>query len=332
MASLDEEKRAHNWQWTANEEPCTAIYGEDNIRYAVWQKERSPTTGHIHWQGYLQLIEHKSLRWLQRRLGAWHFECARGSADDNKTYCTKSETRVDGPWEVGEAVAGQGARTDLATIARRIVDRHEPLRRIATSFPSQWIRYHRGIESLQCRVWENKERDFEKMVLYEGPTGQGKTHACRKLYPDAFWAWESEQAWMDRYDGETTIVLDEFMGSFPLRFMLQLCSEAPLLMPIKGGFVSCRATTVVFTSNLSIRNCYHSPAWLRRIDQYGEPGILVPRIEVLQQRELYGRMPRERSLADLAREYLPAELRGEGLSPRPAEEECIDLTSEHGDC
>ncbi len=325
MACLDEEKRAHNWQWTASVDPSVVIYGEDNIRYAVWQKERAPTTGHIHWQGYLQLFEHKSLRWLQRRLGAWHFESARGSADDNKVYCTKSETRLDGPWEMGEAVQGQGARTDLAIIARRIVDRHEPLRRVATSFPSQWVRYHRGFEALQSRVWESKERDFEKMVLFEGPTGQGKTYACRNQYPDAYWAWESEHCWMDRYDGQSTIVLDEFMGTYGLRFMLQLCSEAPLLMPIKGGFVTCRATTVVFTANLSIRDCYASPAWHRRIDQYGQPGVLIPRDEELRHRELVGRIPRDRSLADMAEEYLPNELR------REPDQELIDLTSDDSD-
>ncbi len=334
--------RARAYCWTANEDPRGALLAEQNIRYAIWQHERAPTTGHEHWQGYLQLREHKTLRWCQLKLGRWHFEQARGTLAENKQYCSKAESRIDGPWEMGSPSRGQGERSDLAGIAASIVEQFRPLREIACDQPSAYVRYHRGFRALQDAVFPPEERKFEKIVTFEGPTGIGKSFSCRKQWPGAFWMWESDQCWTDGYMGEEVVILDEFCGTYPIRFILELCSEVPLRMPYKGGFVACRVTTVVITSNHSIRDAYRSDAWHERLDRHGVQGELVAlaanapdrlrRNRVLAQ---LADLPRvyqgERSLADLAEEYLPVELRRPGQRASQPDEESIDLTGDDGD-
>ena len=50
-----------------------------------------------------------------------HFEVARGSPESNRAYCTKSDTRVDGPWEFGALPFGQGHRVDLDDAAEAVL-------------------------------------------------------------------------------------------------------------------------------------------------------------------------------------------------------------------
>ncbi len=328
--------RSRAWCFTANSDPRGELLAERNIRYAIWQHERAPTTRHEHWQGYLQLREHKTLHWCQLKLGPWHFEKARGTLEANQKYCSKVDTRIDGPWSMGEPTRGQGARSDLAGIAASIVEQFRPLREIAYDAPSQYVRYHRGFRALQDAVFPPEERKFDKIITFEGPTGIGKSFTCRKRWPGAFWMWESGDCWTDGYMGEEVVILDEFMGGYPLRFVLELCSEVPLRMPYKGGFVACRVTTVVITSNMSIRDAYASASWRERLERDGEPGVLIPlavdapdrlrRNRVLAElRDVpVGDERRERDLADLAAEFLPAEL-------RRVDEESVDLTGDNSD-
>lgn len=60
----------------------------------VGQLERSPTTGKRHVQAYVIFVRPQQLSAVKRLFGTAHLEISRGSPQDNKTYCTKAETRV----------------------------------------------------------------------------------------------------------------------------------------------------------------------------------------------------------------------------------------------
>lgn len=93
-----------------------------SFRYACWQLERCPDTNRRHIQLYCELSNAKRApTWLQRTLGLDHqphCEARRGSREQAKAYCSKEETREDGPWEEGTFEnGGQGRRTDLQEAA-----------------------------------------------------------------------------------------------------------------------------------------------------------------------------------------------------------------------
>lgn len=73
------------------------------VNYLVYQLEQCPDTGRLHFQGYLETARTVRLGFVRRLNGleGAHFEHANGSPEQNKAYCTKQESRLDGPWEHG---------------------------------------------------------------------------------------------------------------------------------------------------------------------------------------------------------------------------------------
>lgn len=73
------------------------------VKYVVYQLEVG-AEGTEHYQGYMELSGKHSFKKLHSIYGLEraHFETRRGSAAQAITYCTKKDTRVDGPWEWGE--------------------------------------------------------------------------------------------------------------------------------------------------------------------------------------------------------------------------------------
>lgn len=108
--------RSLGWCFTANipqywERPEGVF--EDLIQeaeYMVCQIEKAPTTGQLHIQGYIWFQSARTLQSVKNKIKEWcgieaHLEKARGSPQQNKDYCTKEESRVDGPWEMGSPSA-----------------------------------------------------------------------------------------------------------------------------------------------------------------------------------------------------------------------------------
>lgn len=78
----------------------------DGASYQVWQYERAPTTGQIHIQGYVYFANPRYLQAVKTLIYDWcgiqaHLEVAMGTPEQNKEYCSKDESRLAGPYEVG---------------------------------------------------------------------------------------------------------------------------------------------------------------------------------------------------------------------------------------
>ena len=105
--------------------------------YSVAGHEVAPDTGRLHWQGYTRFKTRKffsTTKALFRRLGHAedHLEPARGSEQQNKTYCTKDHTDIH---ETGHFLASagiSGARSDLAAVQEKLAA-GAPLKKMASS-------------------------------------------------------------------------------------------------------------------------------------------------------------------------------------------------------
>lgn len=86
-----------------------ALLGSDAVRYAVYGKEVG-ASGTPHLQGFVILGNPQRMSYLRRRLSARaHYESARGTSEQNRTYCIK-----DGDaYEFGVFPQNQGHRSDL---------------------------------------------------------------------------------------------------------------------------------------------------------------------------------------------------------------------------
>jgi len=256
---------AKHWCFTINNPEGELSLSDalmEKLQYIVWQLEQG-AEGTRHLQGYLQLKEKARLTALKRYWPTAHLEVARGTPAQNKIYCTKPETRVEGPWERGTLVGGKGTRTDLHDLGASI-NAGKKLREVARDTPELVIRYARGIQTLESVVSrvaaEGEVRDPYVYVLWGAP-GTGKTLLPHSLYSEAdlftYHLIPGGHQWFDGYDGQPVLIIDDFTGWVPFRTLLMWLDRYPLRLEVKGGFTYARWHRVFITSNRPPEEWYH---------------------------------------------------------------------------
>lgn len=234
-----------------------------DVKYMVWQEEEAPETGLIHLQGYINFGDKKPrMAWVKANIFPEsphvHLEVAKGSAEQNRAYCTK-EGRIDGPWEIGK-MPSQGKRSDLARLCKSLQEVKGDLRLLPEEFDPKLVQYGKGIRALaeiqQARAELAGEEDTRaelKVKVYWGAAGSGKTTAARKEHKDTYLLAEYKQdkVWFDGYLGQKTLIIDEFNPeNMTVELFNRICDIHPYNAPVKGGFVRARWTTVVVCSNI----------------------------------------------------------------------------------
>lgn len=72
------------------------------------------------------------------------FSQAKGTAEQNEKYCSKLESRVEGPFKRGEFSKGPGARSDLYDVIS--FAKEHGIKRAAEEHPEAYAKYYKGIE------------------------------------------------------------------------------------------------------------------------------------------------------------------------------------------
>lgn len=227
-----------------------------SAKYACIQKEVAPTTGTPHIQGYINLKKKARMTTIQKKLGVQEIPLtlinANGTAEQNRAYCSK-EGGSDF-WEIGNInIVGQGKRSDLNIVAEKVLGKRK-LVEIAEEHPETYIKYYKGINSLIDIVDEQpKERDMD-IVLFFGDARTGKSTKARmyaQLYGECYNLGipNGGLVWFDGYNGQSTLLIDEFKGWISPTYLNQLLDKYQLKLPVKGGFVNAKFTHVFITSN-----------------------------------------------------------------------------------
>lgn len=97
------------------------------ITSCMYQTEKGEK-GTEHLQGFLVASPKVRLSWLKKNVHPYaHFEIMRGKISDSIAYCSKSETKIDGPYEYGvdQYRIGQGKRNDIIEIQQMIRESRE---------------------------------------------------------------------------------------------------------------------------------------------------------------------------------------------------------------
>lgn len=149
--------QAINWCFTVfdcNVKPFDWERAE--IRYCVWQLETCPSSGRDHLQGFLQLTTKKRLSFLKTLNSTAHWEIARGTVDENYAYCTKPESRKEGPWSFGEPVK-KGERSDLKR-CMQLIQEGTSVDELLLTEPTA-LTHTRGLRDMERVVKRNRARD-----------------------------------------------------------------------------------------------------------------------------------------------------------------------------
>jgi len=263
----------------------------EHLVYIVGQAELCPTTSRLHIQGYLELKERwtfhrtRTLVFAQYMPGAC-IAAARGTAAQNKAYCTKPESRVPGtePVEIGDPVGDEGESHQAGKALDRVfadIRAGASMMDIIEKYGfGMFVRHERALKSAMC-TWGAKRGRQPEIVLLIGPSGSGKSRYVERVYPDRYrmtFGNGGNSAWFDGYNGEETIELSEFRGQLQLSFMLDLLDRYQLKVQTKGGTVQFIASTIVITSNEEPDDWYPGlenraekmRPLLRRIEEFGK--------------------------------------------------------------
>jgi len=261
---------SRGWCFTENNPARLILFPDglpDGVKYCVYQLERGEQ-GTPHLQGYIQLARQQRMSWIKKITSKTaegvvftvferaHLLASKGNAEQNKTYCTKAEGRLEGPWELGTLPKGQGERTDLKEAAESLM-RDGDIRAID---PAVFLKYASGCLKLAALA-PPPRRDNLKVITIVGPTGIGKSYSVHDIFPDIYVVnMGNSGLWWDGYTGQRAVMFEEFKGQVQLQKMLQILDPYPLRLEIKGGLVPARFTLVFITSN------YTPDAWYKNED------------------------------------------------------------------
>jgi len=244
---------------------------ESSCSYGIWQLELGGSTGTRHIQGYACCGKPTTFkRWKEIVGQRAHIEAARGTAQENKAYCSKEDTRVEGPWEHG-CIPQPGQRSDLTGLIAAARDATIPMADVLEEDPEGFLRYYKGIYAV--RALSVPPRNFKTEVRwYYGATGTGKSRQAYEEAPGAYWK-PGGTKWWCGYDCHEYVIVDDYRRDLcTFSDLLRLCDRYPLVLETKGSSVQFVAKVIIFTTPKSPEETWEGRTeedlkqLLRRID------------------------------------------------------------------
>lgn len=248
---------------------------KQGIRYICGQLEVAPETGNLHFQGYIQLSRTQRMSWLKNHVHATaHFEAQKAPSNDQaREYCMKEETRAPdsefielGIYKKGRI--GRGARNDLTKI-KEAVKAGMTQKELADNHLNEYAKYYRFFDKMRGLYRPQAHPEGVEVILHYGEPGTGKTRLAEEENPGVFVTpINNGTLWIDGYDGQETVLLDDFAGSlskYALTNTLRLLDRYPIQVPVKGSFVWWQPKKIIVTTNIHPFRWYD---WTNRQNQY----------------------------------------------------------------
>jgi len=206
-----------------------------NPRYLVWQQERGTETMHEHYQVYIMFHNPVAFSTVKRLMPQQsHIEEAKKPPQACIKYCTKTATRLQGPWEFGEEPQ-QGIRTDLNDL-KLLIDSGAGELDIAAHNFGAYIRNTRAFRDYMLLV--QVQRTWQTVcIALIGATGVGKSrfvHDFGGNYNLEVWV-KPALEWCDGYRGQPIGLFDDFYGSkskFSTDLFLKITDRYKFIAPV----------------------------------------------------------------------------------------------------
>lgn len=248
---------SRNWVFTLQGETPPQFIPE-KMKYMVYQQEKAPTTGQLHYQGYVVFHEQQRMKGASALVPRSHLEVRKGTHQQAIDYCTKQESRHQEPVTHGDATDGR------ATNGEREKHRWDDIKAAAQAgnfeeVPSEiYVKHYRTLKDIhddhrpkpailkhkRCGLW------------IHGPPNAGKTTLALEAFPDAYLKDPTTDYWKN-YEGEEVVIIDDIHESNKATFLRNFrewINIAPFRARTFYGMRLIRPRLVICTSQHHFRD------------------------------------------------------------------------------
>lgn len=226
---------------------------ELDCKYLVYGREKCPTTGRPHLQGYVYFVHPRWFDGVRTILPTAHWEKAKGDAESNRTYCTKDGDYV----ETGLIPMSQKRKGEVEQERWKralVLARDNKLEDIDADIQ---FRYYNTCKAI-ARDYMKKSRDLTALenIWVFGPPGVGKSRQMRRDYPGAYF--KPGNKWWDGYQGEENVIIDDFELDWKClgHYVKIWADRYSFIAEYKGGSMNIRPKRILITSNYSIEEVF----------------------------------------------------------------------------
>lgn len=278
---MDQNKQSRKWLLTLNNpkshgydrtkiikliELLTIQYG--CLCYEIGENR----TPHVHVYIYSKSpIKFKRLKSL---IPEGHWDCVRGSSQENRDYITKSgkwendkkaETNLrDTFYEIGSMPDERVSKEDKFEKLYEMIEQGLTTKEIIDEDKS-YIYKLKQIEEIRQMMLNEKHREINRdidVIYIWGDTGTGKTygilkeHGSKNICRITSYRKGGNGIYFDSYNGEPVLVFEEFQSQIPIEDMLNFIDVYPLKLPCRYADKVACYSIVYLTSNLPLEDQY----------------------------------------------------------------------------
>lgn len=202
----------------------------EHFKYCIFQLEKGEEEHTPHLQGFISFVVGKRFLTLKNLLPFAHIEKAKGSNTQCRDYCSKKETRVEGPFEFGK-FAEERERTDIKEFVE-LIKAGTSQEELLNLYPMLFLKELNKINSVYAVNYERYKyicRDMNVTYIY-GNSGVGKTTTVRRMLglKNSFWVHHYDNSMWTNYNFQDNVVFDEFTGRIPISQMNMLLNVEPI--------------------------------------------------------------------------------------------------------
>ncbi len=228
--------------------------------YLIFQEETCPTTQALHLQSYCETPRRYTVQSLKTIIAirTIHLEIRNGTQAEAITYCRKDETLTGQRYTRGTPHRPRGRPRGELFSATLAVKAGVSMRTIAWDYSNAFVKHHQGLTTLRHMIAGERSTPME-IIVYFGTTGTGKSYKAHHDFPNAYkatWPARGGVWWWPNYDGQETVILDEFRHDIKYKTMLKLTHEYAWTIQTKGSHIQFTSKRLVFTTNINPASWY----------------------------------------------------------------------------